>query len=542
MTGAPDTRVRPWSLGRPPVRSFPLPLILPGALAVGLAAYTALPGVRTVSGLFWSFVVASAGVLFWTLGLCAACLRNPDRALTLEIASRKPHWIQMLAQGSVILWWGWFVRPVYEYAPFILAQLILAVAVDSLFSWTRRGRYTLGFGTVPVVFSLNLFLWFHLPWFFLQLAMVVLVYVGKEFVRRRVDGRSRHIFNPSAFALSLAALALIATGQTGITQGVEIAQSQYVPPYIFLVIFLAAVPGQLLFGVATMTMPAVLVIYGFSAAYLALTGAFFFYDAHIPIAVFLGLHLLFTDPATSPRSELGRVIFGVLYGTGVIVSVVGLNAIGAPPFYDKLLPVPILNLLAPSLDRVAQSTAAALRIGWAASRAAVPAPRRVLTVGLWAATFGGLSLTGGLGDDHPGQYYPFWRDACDRGNERACDYTGVMQWKFCDRGSGWACNEFGIFLAEEDADFRGAAGEFGRACRLGFAPGCTNLETLGGGPPAGGGGRPFFFARSSPPVHEMPIVIRGSKGPVGERDPAALIALACERGWGDWGCREAGPP
>ena len=99
--------------------------------------------------------------------------------------------------------------------------------------------------------------------------MVVLVYVGKEFIRWRLGGRSRHIFNPSAFALAVASLALIATGTTGITQGVEIAQSQYVPPFIFVVIFLAALPGQLLFGVATMTMPAVLTIWGFSAGYLA---------------------------------------------------------------------------------------------------------------------------------------------------------------------------------------------------------------------------------------------------------------------------------
>ena len=234
-----------------------------------------------------------------------------------------------------------------------------------------------GFGPVPVVFSLNLFLWFHLEWFFFQLAMVVLVYVGKEFIRWSVGGRMRHIFNPSAFALAVASLALIATGTTEITQGVEIAQSQYVPPHIFLVIFLAALPGQLLFGVATMTMPAVVTIWGFSAAYLAVNGEFFFYDAHIPIAVFLGLHLLFTDPATSPRSELGRVLFAVLYGTGVVASVFALNAVGAPPFYDKLLPVPILNLLAPALDRAADALAGRLGIAWAAAKEMVPARRRV---------------------------------------------------------------------------------------------------------------------------------------------------------------------
>ena len=509
------------------------PLLVPGAGAGVLAAYLLIPGVRATPGLFWAFAGSAAGVLAWTLWL-AVSRRRSGEALVVEFRAIRPHWVQLLAQGTVLIWWGWFVPAVYEFAPFILAQLVLAVAVEALFSWTRRGSHTLGFGPVPVVFSLNLFLWFDLPWFFLQLAMVVLVYVGKEFIRWRVGGRSRHIFNPSAFALAVASLALIATGTTGITQGVEIAQSQYVPPFIFVVIFLAALPGQLLFGVATMTMPAVLTIWGFSAAYLAVTGEYFFYDAYIPIAVFLGLHLLFTDPATSPRSEIGRVLFAVLYGTGVVASVFALNAVGAPPFYDKLLPVPILNLLAPTLDRAATALAGRLGIVWAAAREAVPARRRVVTVGLWAAVFATLSITGALGDNHPGQYYPFWRDACEAGSVRACDYTGVMQQSFCDRGSGWACNEFGILMAETDRDFRGAAGEFDRACRLGFGPGCANLQALMAGGPAVA--QPGALERDRPPPGELPIVLRGSKGPVAERDPEALRALACERDWRELGC------
>ena len=509
------------------------PLLLPGATAGILAGYLLIPAVRATPGLFWAFAGASAGVLAWT-GWLAVSRHRSGEPLELDFLAIRPHWVQLLAQGTVLAWWGWFVPAVYGFAPFILAQLVLAVALEALFSWTRRGQYTLGFGPVPVVFSLNLFLWFHLDWFFFQLAMVVLVYVGKEFIQWRAGGRSRHIFNPSAFALAVASLALIATGTTGITLGVEIAQSQFVPPFIFLVIFLAALPGQLLFGVATMTMPAVLTIWGFSAAYFAVTGQYFFYDAYIPIAVFLGLHLLFTDPATSPRSELGRVLFAVLYGTGVVASVFALNAVGAPPFYDKLLPVPILNLLAPTLDRVADALAPRLGVAWAAAKGMVPTRRRVATVGLWAAVFATLSLTGALGDHHPGQYYPFWRDACEAGSVRACDYTGVMQQSFCDRGSGWACNEFGVLMAETDRDFRGAAGEFDRACRMGFAPGCANLQLLGAGDERLA--RPGAFQRERPPPAELPIVLRGSKGPVTERDPDALRALGCERGWVELGC------
>ncbi len=241
-------------------------LALPAVLAAALASYLVFhPAVRGIPALFWTFVVASGGLLAWTVALWESC-RRTGRTLVLDLALRRPHGIQILAQGTLIAWWGWFVRPVYEFVPFIAAQLLLAFALEALFALTRRGRHAVGFGPVPVVFSLNLFLWFHFQWFFFQLAMVALVYVGKEFIRRHVAGVSRHIFNPSAFALAIAAVALIVTGQTGITQGEEIARSQFVPPHIFLVIFLVALPGQLLFGVAAMTMPAVLVIFGYAGS------------------------------------------------------------------------------------------------------------------------------------------------------------------------------------------------------------------------------------------------------------------------------------
>jgi ankyrin repeat protein len=67
------------------------------------------------------------------------------------------------------------------------------------------------------------------------------------------------------------------------------------------------------------------------------------------------MHLLFTDPSTSPRTDFGRVAFGVLYSVSVIVLFVVLERAGMPSFYDKLLAVPILNLLVQAIDRAAQS-------------------------------------------------------------------------------------------------------------------------------------------------------------------------------------------
>ena len=48
------------------------------------------------------------------------------------------------------------------------------------------------------------------------------------------------------------------------------------------------------------------------------------------------LHLLVTDPSTSPKTPIGKSIFGIFYGTGVFMLYALLGALGAATFYDKL--------------------------------------------------------------------------------------------------------------------------------------------------------------------------------------------------------------
>ena len=170
--------------------------------------------------------------------------------------------------------------------------------------------------------------------------MILVGYLAKEFIRWQKNGRSAHIFNPSSFPLAVFSVALIVTRTTDITFGQAIATTQFYPPHMYWAIFLVTLPAQLLFGVARMTLAAVVSLYAFSLAFFAATGTYFFYDSHIPLPVFLGMHLLFTDPSTSPRSELGRIWFGVIYAAGTAFLYWALGAVGIPTFYDKLLPVP----------------------------------------------------------------------------------------------------------------------------------------------------------------------------------------------------------
>jgi hypothetical protein len=282
-----------------------------------------------------------------------------------------------------------------------------------------------------------------------------------------------------------------------------------------------------------MTMSAVVTTYAFGLIYFASTGIYFFYDSYIPIAVFLGMHLLFTDPSTSPQTDLGRIIYGALYGLSTVALYQWLGSAGMPTFYDKLLQVPLLNLSIMGIDRIARSRA--LR-AFDPSRffdALRPRVRHVAYMSAWAGVFVAMLAARGVGDDHPGQWLPFWQQACSEGRPYACPYVADRELSFCRQGSGWACNEAGIqhvALSQSGEDLRrldeaDAIEPFERGCELGFAAACRNLRAM-----RGEGGE---LVRAAPTFDDYPIILRGSKGQVREEDRSALYALACRQGWPD---------
>jgi hypothetical protein len=504
-------------------------LTLPLLFTVVLAGLSLLAPIRENSKTMWAFLGAALALLAWN-AILAATLRT-GRKLTLDVVLKKQHYVQACAQGSVLLYWGWYWRQVYDFVPFILAQLIFAYAFDMLLTWSRRDTYILGFAPFPVIFSINLFLWFKPDWFYLQFAMVAMGIAAKELIRWNKEGRRTHIFNPSSFPLAVFSIALIATGRSGITRGQEIASTQFYPPHMYLMLFLIGLPGQFLFGVTSMTMSAVIATYAFGLLYHAATGIYFFYDSYIPIAVFLGMHLLFTDPSTSPRTELGRIIYGAFYGLSTVVLYQLLGGHGMPTFYDKLLQVPVLNLSIILIDRAASSNILRWFDPAAVGRWLSPRRRNLAYMSVWVLVFVIMSAVQGVGDNHPGQWLPFWRQACKEDRPYACPYLEDLETGFCDRGSGWACNEAGLLhvaLAQSGEDLRrtdpaGAAGPLHRGCDLGFETACRNLATLRSGE--------GDFAAASPSLNDYPIILRGSKGEIRERDASSLYALACREGW-----------
>jgi len=495
---------------------------VPLGLTALLFALSLVPRIAEHEALTRSFWGAIAALLAWQ-GYLLFRMKGAGIVPSLLLAEpRRQHWIQAICQISVYAYWGYYWRPVYDFAWLLVAQLAFAYVVDLLLQWSRRGSYVLGFGPFPIIFSINLFLWFRDDWFFLQFLMIAVGFMGKEFVKWYREGRRTHIFNPSAFALGLFSIILIATNTSDLTWGVEIASTLTLAPRIYLFLFLVGIVVMYFFSITLVAASAAAVLFGLSALHSLWTGVPYFLDSEIPAAVFLGLHLLITDPSTSPRTPPGKLVFGALYGMGVFGLYAGLNAIGSPTFYDKLLIVPLLNLSVQRIDQFVRSVPPAMvlrKLGppW------TPARLNLVHIGLWVAFFAVMSVTGRTDGRHVGDALPFWEQACAEGRPTACDRLLQLEYAYCADGSGWACNELGRHLMQgtiTEGDPALAMAYLSRGCELRFQPACLNLlspadELLTANP------RPIDFR----------VLLREGGGVLIDVPEDRLLERACEHDW-----------
>lgn len=494
--------------------------LAPLALTAGLLAVSFLPRIRQSEPLTWSFWGAAVLLLAWQAVLAFRARTEGPPAMG-PFTPRPQHYIQIYAHFGVYAYWGWYWPPVYDFVPLLAGQLIFAYAVDILLAWSKRVAWVPGFGPFPVIFSTNLFLWFKDDWFALQFLVVVVGFAGKALVHWERDGRRVHIFNPSAFTLALFSLGLLATGTTDLTWAQEISASFGLGPRIYLVLFAIGLVVMYYFSTTPLTAAAAATLFAASAVYFAFTGVPYFVDSEIPTAVFLGLHLLVTDPSTSPRTPFGRVIFGVLYGLGVFALYALLGAAGLPTFYDKLLMVPLLNLMAPSIDRavaVLGDRPILARLGLVG-----PLGRMNLAhMGAWVLFFGvmtGLGRTDGM---HRGDALPFWQQACAENRSGACERLLMIEGSYCGDNAGWACNELGRHYLDGrlvPADTDRALAYFSRACEARFQPGCVNLLD------------PSAPASANPRALDLRLLVREGGPNLLEMPEPELYARACRHGW-----------
>jgi len=452
--------------------NFKLPLILIAALL--LLCLTSR--VQQNNVLLWSFLAATGGLISW-LGWLIFQLNRDGISHAFNIVLRPQHYVQALVQISVFAYWGFFWRPVYDHALLILAQIIFAYTFDILLTWSRRHDYILGFGPFPIILSINLFLWFRDDWFYMQFLMIAVGFMGKEYLRWQREGRSVHIFNPSAFALGLFSLVLILTNTTSLTWGQEIASTLTLAPNIYTFLFLIGLVVMYFFSITLVAGMAAISLFGLSAIYSSAAGVPYFLDSEIPAAVFLGLHLLITDPSTSPRTPLGKTIFGMLYGLGVFGLYTLLGNVGVPTFYDKLLCVPLLNLSVVAIDRAVSSLnfqplANMWRTDWVSGRA------NLAHMSVWIAVFAAMTLLGKTDGKHTGDSLPFWEQACTEDLPNSCYRLVQLKTAYCDDNSAWACNELGIHYRAGKIvaqDTEQSFGFFAQACELKFKAACANL-------------------------------------------------------------------
>jgi len=351
--------------------------------------------------------------------------------------------------------------------------------------------------------------------------MIAVGFLGKEFVRWNREGREVHIFNPSAFSLGLFSLVLLTTGTTSITWGEEIATTLTLAPSIYLFLFFAGLVVMYAFSITLIAASAAAVLFGLSAIYTATTGVPYFIDSEIPTAVFLGLHLLVTDPSTSPRTPLGKTLFGILYGTTVFGLYAVLGSFGVPTFYDKLLSVPLLNLSVQAIDRLVQSLI--IRPAFERFAVALARPTANLThIAVWVIFFTMMALAGATDGRHRGDSVPFWEDACNNGRRQACERLLQIEASYCGDASAWACNELGLHykiggVVEPDREL--ALRYFSRACELRFQAGCLNLLESDPG------------YRADPKLLDLRLLLREGGANLMDMTETAIYSRACEHNW-----------
>ncbi len=521
-----------------PLREFWLPV----TVILGLVIVVFTKTVQQHSTLMMAVGLAAAALAAWLIVLAISC-RKETRVLGFQFILRKQHYIQAGVQLALFAYWGYYWQPVYDHAPHIVAQLLFAYGFDLLLSWSLRRDYVLGAGPFPIIFSINLFLWFKDDWFYLQFVMIAVGLLGKEFVRWQRDNKSVHIFNPSAFTLGFFSLLLVITGTTNLTWGQEIASTLTLAPHIYLVLFLLGLVVMYFFAITAVAATAAAMLFALSAISYQIQGVPYFLDSEIPAAVFLGLHLLITDPSTSPKNMTGKILFGALYGIGVFVLYALLTWLEVPTFYDKLLCVPLLNLSVIAIDRLAA------RLKFQSVFSLVPflgttRANFALMLG-WVLLFGSMTMLGKTDGRHVGDQVPFWQQACNDNRSYACERLLLLESTYCSDNSAWACNELGLHYREESrnisreenreqnqeeklqpSDNELANSFFARACELRWSSACLNLLD-----------EQAAF-RESPHDLDLRLMLREGGLNLMQVDPDELHKRACQHGW-DFECKPA---
>lgn len=309
--------------------------------------------------------LAGLVLLVWALLLLVAIPFRP-RDYGIELRVRATHLIPAGIQLVLFVYWGLYWPGVGEQALLIGLQLVFAYGFDILLGLTMGRRWVLSYGPIPIVLSANLFVWFPADHFYLSVVVVAVALASRSFLRRA----GRHIFNPSALGIAVVGAFCIAFPDR--YPYVDIAHELNLPPNMLELMFLLALLPQSRIPIVLVSIAAVITTYAMTMFHPAIR------PTPLWSPVFLALVLLATDPATIPRTGMGKLLFGCVLGlvTSSVSTVLELN--GISDFYGKVLAIPVANLLVPWFDGVAS------RVPPWLSDSLAPARNRA-HVGVWMA-------------------------------------------------------------------------------------------------------------------------------------------------------------
>lgn len=264
-------------------------------------------------------------------------MRHSDAESPIQLAIKPVHLVQAATQASILLYWGQYWRDVPLHVSALAAQLLFAVLLDGCLSLIMRRRWEVGLTVFPIVFSINLFIWIDNS--FAALLCVAAAVLSKVFLRH---GRT-HLFNPSVFGLTVVGAVFLLN--PGLSYASLFNQLNAPPNMGELIILLSLIPLS--------RFPVALVSIGMFAALRGITSSTGITSPAITFPpMLLAMTLLATDPATIPKTGLGRLIFGLCVGCGIALISTAMSRAGLADDFAKIFPIAIANLAAPWLDRL----------------------------------------------------------------------------------------------------------------------------------------------------------------------------------------------
>ena len=266
---------------------------------------------------------------------------------------------QFFAQLAIYLYWGKFNPVVLERIPLIIHQISFGYLFQFVLCMFYEKKYTVSFSTSAAIMSANLFIWFAPKVYFFHYVVIVATLLGKMFLVRVVNGVERHIFNPSGLVSFLLATAISIYSFNDdfnffeYIYGPQIGAYWLWLPHFDIVVLIAScltlwTPNLYLIPISCYTL-----LLGANFATRFFSGKYLL-DALGKGSVFLGVTLLITDPATSPKTKVGQILFGMSYAVSLALAFTILISFRWNLYYKKVFFICLINLLTPYFDQIGE--------------------------------------------------------------------------------------------------------------------------------------------------------------------------------------------